>query len=917
VLDRHQQAAVAHGDGPAIVLAGPGSGKTRVIVERAVRLIDEEHARPEELLILTFSRKAATDLRERIAARLQRSYASFPVTTFHAFALALLTREGTEQPILARPAARRRAMQAALAAEGDLGLHRTNALVEEALRFSELCDDYLELPDHPLARVREGYVADLAGLDYGGLQREAIAVLEQREDTRRAYQEAFRYVLVDEYQDTNVAQDRLLELLAGEQRNIFCVADEDQSIYGFRGAEIDNTLGFADRWPGANRYDLPTNYRSAPKIVELATSVIRRNIDTHLGKPLRAAGEGDAQLVGRTFRHAAEEADWIAREVAGLRLDGVALGQIAVLSRSLRQIGPPLAYALRRHVIPFHAPLAPQLHPTAGALLSLLELAAAYPWEEVHNDQALRVLASPLFGADPLELRRHRRTSRTLFGELRDSGGFDPFFEALAIVKRQRTAGAAIYALWDRLDHFRELQVKDATREQIEELAAVTALSHAANEFDANPAAFAGAFRSGELDADEWLPSRAAPTDAVALLTVHQAKGLEWDAVFICDLVEGRFPALARSQYTLFDRDNFARRPLDEAARARRALEEERRLFYVALTRARSRVFLTATEEAREEAGRALSRFYLEAQPFLDDAKGHDGFVSSEEALTALRRAGGGPAGWRDVVETVNPNQMLPAGGLRVSASGISPYEDCPLQYFYGGLIEIGGTRTIAMQLGGVFHDVLEAFHDPGRAEPQTLERLLELAGEGWAKTDIRPRAVAVEQRRTLDTLLTQYYEYEIAPGLDAEVVAVERRFKFELGASTVTGFIDRIDRRPTGGLRLIDYKTSKSAMPLAEAQQDLQLALYALACREVPELAELGELESLVYLYPRLVSYGKLTRRLQTVAPESAHRTEARVLGMVAQIAAEEFTFSPEADCQWCEFKRICPRHYGADVPL
>jgi len=186
VLDPHQQAAVAHGDGPAIVLAGPGSGKTRVIVERAVRLIDDEHARPEQLLILTFSRKAATELRERIAARLQRSYASFPVTTFHAFALALLTREGTEPPILARPAARRRAMQAALAAEGDLGLHRTNAVVEEALRFSELCDDYLELPNHPLARVRAGYLAELAGVDYGGLQRKAIALLEQRDDTRRA-----------------------------------------------------------------------------------------------------------------------------------------------------------------------------------------------------------------------------------------------------------------------------------------------------------------------------------------------------------------------------------------------------------------------------------------------------------------------------------------------------------------------------------------------------------------------------------------------------------------------------------------------------------------------------------------------------------------------------------------------------------
>src|SRR5207247_4558058 len=136
-----QQAAVAHGDGPAIVLAGPGSGKTRVIVERAVRLIDDEIARPEQLLTLTFSRKAASDLRQRLADRLRRSYASFPVTTFHAFCFALLG-----QPQLARPAERRAAMREALAAVGNLGLRPSHALLEEALRFAELCRDDLRCP---------------------------------------------------------------------------------------------------------------------------------------------------------------------------------------------------------------------------------------------------------------------------------------------------------------------------------------------------------------------------------------------------------------------------------------------------------------------------------------------------------------------------------------------------------------------------------------------------------------------------------------------------------------------------------------------------------------------------------------------------------------------------------------------------
>jgi DNA helicase II / ATP-dependent DNA helicase PcrA len=923
LLDEFQRAAVAHDDGPALVLAGPGSGKTRVIVERAVRLIDDGAAKPEQLLVLTFSRKAASDLRQRLADRLRRSYASFPVTTFHGFCFSLLNRHAEAPPRIARPSERRALARLALADHGDLGFRPSNALTDEALAFCSLCDEYVGVPEHDLTPVRHRYVtllADRGLLDYGSLQRETIRLLNERGDLRAEYVQAFRYLLVDEYQDTNVAQDRLLDLLAGEHRNVFCVADDDQSIYGFRGAELDNTLRFTERWPCAKRYELPTNYRSAREIVDLAKSVIERNVDTHLGKDLAAADDRRATLVGQTFRHAAEEADWIAREIARLRLEGTKLGEIAVLARSLKEIGPRLGYGLRSHGIPFHVPLRPPLHPTAAALLSLLELASAFPWEEPHDEQALRALASPLFGADPLELRRYQREKRTLYGALRESGEFERFFEALAIVKRQTSAGVAIWALWERLPHFRNLQKRireEELREDMDELEAVTALSDVANDFEGDVAAFPHAFRSGELDDEDWLPTGPLPTDAVALLTVHQAKGLEWDAVFVCDLVEGRFPAHARSQHTLFDRELFSRRPLDEGERARRALEEERRLFYVAITRARSRLTLTATEEAREEAGRALSRFYLEASDYLGSPIPDDGFVSLGEALAALRRAGGGEAGWRAHVETPNANPMLPTGGLRASASRLAPLENCHLQFFYGSLLDFRDRGTTQMTLGGIFHDVLEAFHDPERAEPQTLDRLFELGEEHWSDEGMGPAPLRREGRRVLEHMLRNYYEYEIAPGLEGEVLAVEKRFAFELDASTLTGYIDRIDRLPDGDLRLVDYKTSKSAMKIEEAEQDLQLALYALACRDVPELCALGDVAELVYLYPKLVAYGKLTRRKQTIGPELADRTRERIRGMVGEIVAERFDFSPEADCMWCPFKGICPRHYGQDAPV
>jgi RecB family exonuclease len=209
------------------------------------------------------------------------------------------------------------------------------------------------------------------------------------------------------------------------------------------------------------------------------------------------------------------------------------------------------------------------------------------------------------------------------------------------------------------------------------------------------------------------------------------------------------------------------------------------------------------------------------------------------------------------------------------------------------------------MTLGGVFHDLLEAFHDPERREPQTFRRLLELAGERWRDEETPPRALAVHNRQLLERMLRDYHAHEVAAGRVGEVLAVEKRFEFSLDASTLSGYIDRIERRADGCLCLLDYKTGKWPMPEDEAEQDLQLALYALACRAVPELAELGPVAELVYLYPRKLTSGG-ARRSHPVTPDLTDRTHDRVRASIAGAAAERFDFSPEADCKWCEFKPV-----------
>jgi len=291
--------------------------------------------------------------------------------------------------------------------------------------------------------------------------------------------------------------------------------------------------------------------------------------------------------------------------------------------------------------------------------------------------------------------------------------------------------------------------------------------------------------------------------------------------------------------------------------------------------------------------------------------------VSTDEARIALRRAGGGKPGWRDLPESPNEHAILPTGGLRTSASNITPYENCPLQFYFGSLLELVRPTGPNLVLGSALHDVLEAFHNPEDPQPQTRERLFGLAGEKWRDGRITPKALEAEFRMRLDRMLARYWELGVVPGLGGEVVSVERRFGFELDASRVRGRIDRVDRMDDGRLRLVDYKSSKKAMAQKDAVEDLQLALYALAFLEDPELAALGEVRRIDYVYPDCdPAYGRLKQVGRDVDSALCAQTRERLRALIAQIAAEHFDYSPDADCQFCDFKSICPRHHG-QVPV
>ena len=319
-LNPPQRDAVTHGDGPLLILAGAGSGKTRVLTHRLAYLVRTGQLHPSEVLAITFTNKAAQEMRERVERLLGRSTRGMWVMTFHAACARLLRSEAprlgyTRQFTIYDQADSRRLVKRSIDALGIDPKRFTPAAVQnqisdaknklrDAEAYRELVDSYFE---RTVADVYELYERDahrMNAMDFDDLLVRAVNVLELFPEVRERYANAFRHVLVDEYQDTNHAQYRLLNLLAGEHRNLAVVGDDDQSIYRFRGADIKNILEFEDDYPDAKVVKLEQNYRSTQTILSAATAVVSHNRGRRSEDPVDRAGPGRSGARSRARRRA-------------------------------------------------------------------------------------------------------------------------------------------------------------------------------------------------------------------------------------------------------------------------------------------------------------------------------------------------------------------------------------------------------------------------------------------------------------------------------------------------------------------------------------------------------------------------------------------------------------------------------------
>ncbi|MFE9929009.1 ATP-dependent helicase [Streptomyces sp. NPDC005533] len=992
VLDAAQRAVVDHTGGPLLVLAGPGTGKTTTLVE-AVAARVEAGADPARVLILTFSRKAAVELRDRAALRLGGARAP-QATTFHSFCYGLVRAHqdtdlfadplrllsGPEQDVMVRTLldGQRRSrsirwpddLRAALTTRGFadevravLARARELGLGPQALSSFA---DRIGRPDWKAAAAfLSEYldVLDLQGtLDYAELLHRAVLLAEDTPALASAYDAIF----VDEYQDTDASQLRLLRALTGRGGTLVAFGDPDQSIYAFRGADINNVLDFESAFPGARIRALTVGRRSGAALLtatrllttrmplpRLPSDAVRAHRDL---APVREGGRVEVF----TYPTAGAELDNIADILRRANLeDGVPWQDMAVLVRAGGRTLP----AMRRALISAGVPTetdgtdTPLRHePAITPLLTALRLAAtatlppaaeadattgdpagtteAEADEAAGTDEAaagearpgagsdpadpagdveaaIALLTSPLGGMDAADLRR---LGRALRDEERAAGvkvpapsdvllaralaeperltAHDPVHargaQRLGLLLRKArellqgggTAEEALWILWDGTPWSQRLERSArrggaAGRNADRDLDAVCALFDTAARAEERTGGRGALNFLEQLEAEDiaadTLTARAVRSEAVRLMTAHRSKGLEWSLVVVAGVQEGLWPDLRR-RGSLLEADRIGRDGLAEPLTPGALLAEERRLFYVAATRARDRLVVTAVKAPADD-GDQPSRFLTELGVTPKDVTGRprrplavSALVAELRATTvdpdaspALREAAARrlarlaaltddedrplvpaahPQRWWGLYEPTRSSVPLRDRDRPVALSGSALEQlaqTCSLQWFLGREVKADTPSTAAQGFGNVVH-VLADEVASGRT-PADLAVLMERLDSVWDALAFDAPWKSRQEKDNARAALERFLRWHATDRGGRTAVATEHEFDVTLEAGEVAvrirGSMDRVEADPQGRAYVVDFKTGKSAPTREEVARHPQLAVYQLAVRE------------------------------------------------------------------------------------
>ena len=941
-LNPDQKKAVEFGNGPLLVVAGAGTGKTSVITQRIKYLIQKQNVAPKDILALTFTEKAAGEMLDRIGDVMPLGYEEPWMATFHSFADRLLRAEGLEiglDPsfkILSFPQQwilfRKNLFKFELKYFRPLGnptkfisailkfisrLQDENISPQEFAKFAKSFKGDVEekLRWQELAKTYQKYQElkiEASAMDFGDLIVWAIKLFNDRPAILKRYREQFKHVLVDEFQDTNHAQYELIKLLAAvkklNDRSLLVVGDDSQSIYKFRGAAVSNILEFMNDYSDAKTITLLKNYRSGQTILDPAYKLIQNNnpdtLEVKLGisKELKSmVDEVSAKPEAFLMEDGEQEVDFVIRKILEILAEETTYTykDFAILARANSQLDP-FIFALRRYGLPY------QLVGNRGL----------YDREEVRDVTALlKVIVDP---SDGLSLYRVLNIDSFavptgLISESLSSARAErvPLWKIVSENPKAEAFTATIKKFQDFVTKLSPSELIHRAVTEINYLSQYLKEETIENQMSIRnldlflniAKGFEVVFRSDTkemptiVDFVDYLdlliesgdnPAQAELQDfeTINLMTVHASKGLEFPVVFMTNLVSDRFPTRSRKD-TIDLPDEIIKETLPVGDSH---LQEERRLFYVGMTRAKKYLFLTLAKNYGGVREKKPSGYIGETGVKIKE-------VSAEDLKIGQSQIGlfGLESGFREPKAEKIKN-FVPKS---LSYSAISTYEECPLKYKYSYVLNIPQAPSHALTFGDTIHKTLKEFHSRLLFGPVSYDELLEIYAVNWDPTGYLSAEHREEQFEAGKKLLKNYYDQ--SENLQAKPAELEKWFNIWIDGIRFNGKIDRIDKLAGGGVEIIDYKTG-NPKDQKHVDNDKQMSFYSIGAKEA-----LGYEPKKLTMY--FLESGEKFSTTRTPAQLAEKKKE--VSKVVDEIKSGKFEASPGRHCSWCPYREICPFAY------
>jgi len=976
-LNEEQLRAVTHREGPLLIVAGAGTGKTAVITKRIAYLITAKHARPEEILALTFTEKAAEEMAQRVDVLVPYGFVDVWISTFHALGDRILRENAlalglppdfrilttAEQVIFMRehlfalpldfylplgnPLKHLRGILTLIsrAKDEDVAPNEYLAFAEKLQKEAEAHPGDEALQERArqqmeLALTYQKYQDLLAlngKLDFGDLITLTLKLFREHPLVLRRYQERFRYILVDEFQDTNYAQLQLVKLLASGHRNLCVVGDDDQSIFRFRGASFSNILVFLKEYPDAQKIVLSENYRSTQPILDAAYRLIQHNnpdrleVEAGVDKRLTAKNGSGPTVQYKVFGTYEDEADWVAEQIAEkVAKEEFPYREFAILVRRNAD-ADPFIRSLNMKGIPWRFSGSRGLYDreeirTVAALLRAL--ADPHDSKSLYHlavSEVYRMPAWDLTLINAFAARKHRSLFEVL-RKLKD-GDFEEAPELYKVSGSGRTAAARLI---EDLDRYIERAVREPTGSVLYEYLVkqpgyVKRLAQSSSFQDHQKVANIAKFfeivrRFGEVASYDRIahfveyldqlieagedPATAefdADEEAVHILTLHKAKGLEFAVVFLVGLVHNRFPSPDRGDPIPLP-DELIK---DILPRGDFHLEEERRLFYVGMTRAKQVLYLTRARDYGTKREWKPSQFIPEA---LDLPRAPEQPIRAS-TQAAIDRSAPLPDPAKEGSYAIPADQPL-----ELSHYKIDDYLTCPLKYWYTHIqrMERILRRHHTVIYGSAIHQAVREYNlRKTQGEPMSLEELHAAFERAWMSEGFISREHEEQRLRAGREALARFYEH--AEAEPAVPTYIERKFRFKLENDWVIGYWDRVDER-NEEVVIIDYKTSElreQKKADEETRQSPQLSLYALAYRE--RFGRLPDRVELRFLTPWRVLTGRAVKK-----EKDLEKTIEKIREASAGIRSGQFPAKPsEWVCRFCAYNSICPATAWKEVEV